>query len=80
MPLLKLAQHCVITKDVKTDTFCCYVRCTTRIVLIRGINWPKNRCNQLPYTVRTSRLFGWDHSVTTTSGTNIPSLKSTEQL
>ncbi len=49
------AQHCVTTKDVKTDTYYCYVRCTTKRVLIREINWSTNRCNSLPYTVRTSR-------------------------
>ena len=34
-----LSPNNVIAKDVKSCTYCCYVRCTTLIVRVGGIPW-----------------------------------------
>ena len=31
----------VIAKDIKSCTYCCYVRCATLIVRVRGMPWPR---------------------------------------
>ncbi len=36
-----LCTNYVINKDVKSCTYCCYVRCTTSTVLVRGLLWPQ---------------------------------------
>ena len=45
-----LFPNCVIATDVKSCTYCCYVRCTTLIVQIGGMPCP----NSLPCLVMTS--------------------------
>ncbi len=32
---------CVIAKDVKSCTYCCYVRCETSIEQVGGMPWPQ---------------------------------------
>ena len=49
------ARHCVITKDSKNGSYCCYVRCATLIVRVKVMPRPLNRCNSLPCTARTSQ-------------------------
>ena len=36
-----LSQRRVIIKDVKNDSYCCYVRCAPLIFRIGGLPWPK---------------------------------------
>ena len=48
-------QNQVITKDVKSCTYCCYVKCATLIVRVGGNALAPNRCNLLPCTFRTFR-------------------------
>ncbi len=56
VPGLVDPQNRVIAKDVKSCTYCCYVRYAILIVRVGGNALaPKNRCNSLPCTVRTSR-------------------------
>ena len=50
-----LGPNRVRAKDVKSCTYCCYVRCTTLIVWVGGNALALNRRNSLPCTVRTSR-------------------------
>ena len=33
--------NCVIAKDFKSCTYCCYVRCATLIVRVVGMPWPQ---------------------------------------
>ena len=35
-----------IAQDVKSCTYCCYVRCATLIVLVGGMPWPKTGATQ----------------------------------
>ena len=35
-----VCQNRVIAKDVKSCIYCCWVRCATSIVWVRGIFWP----------------------------------------
>ncbi len=50
-----LRPNCVIYKDVKSCTFCCYVRCATSIVCVGGNALAPNWRNSVPCTVRTFR-------------------------
>ena len=50
-----LSPNRVIAKDVKSCTYCCYIRCVTLIVCVGGNALAPNRRNSLPCTVRTSR-------------------------
>ena len=36
-----LCQNRVIANDVKSCTYCCYVRCATLIVRVGGMPWPQ---------------------------------------
>ena len=36
-----LGPNCVIAKDAKSCTYCCYVRCATLIVWVGGMPWPQ---------------------------------------
>ena len=38
--------NCVMAKDVKSCTYCCYVRCATLIVWVGGMPWPKTGATQ----------------------------------
>ncbi len=48
-----LRPKCVIAKDVKNCTYCCYVICATLRVREGGNALAPNRRNSLPCTVRT---------------------------
>ena len=50
-----LSPNCVIAKDVKSCTYCCYVRYAILIVRVGGNALALNRRNSLPCTVRISR-------------------------
>ena len=41
-----LAPNHVIAKDVKSCTYCCYVRNVTLIVRVEGIHWPQTDATQ----------------------------------
>ncbi len=53
----------VIDKDVKSCSYCRYVRCATSVVRVRGDALAPNRRNSLPCTVRTSRQGSCNHRV-----------------
>ncbi len=36
-----LGPNRVIAKDVKSCTYCCYVKCTTLIIRVEGMSWPQ---------------------------------------
>ncbi len=42
----RLSPNRVIAKDVKSCTYCYYVRCTTLLVRVGGMPWPKIDANQ----------------------------------
>ena len=48
-------QNYVMAKDVKSCTYCCYVRCVTLIVWVGGNALAPNRHNSEPSTDSTSR-------------------------
>ncbi len=41
-----LGPNRVIVKDVKSYTYCCYVRCATLILRVGEIPWPKTGATQ----------------------------------
>ncbi len=41
-----LSPSCVIAKDVKSCTYCCYAICATSIVWVGGIPWPQTGATQ----------------------------------
>ena len=49
-----IGSNCVVTKEVENGSYCCYVRCATKIV--GGMILPINRRNSLQCTVRTSQI------------------------
>ena len=58
-----LGQHRVIAKDVKSFTYCCYVKCKISIVRVKGMPWYQNRRNSFPCTVITSRQRSYNQRV-----------------
>ena len=50
------------TRDFKTGTYCCFVKCVTSIVKVREMPWHINRCNLLPCTVSTFMMIDFKMS------------------
>ena len=79
---LILSPNRVIASDIKSCTYCCYVRCAVLIVCVVGMPWPKTDeiCAQLGFSDKGCATEGlvffnsWDVS---TFGQSRPKLLST---
>ena len=54
-----LSPNCVIAKDIKSCTFCCYVRCLTSKIWVEADALAKNRRNSLPVWTESVHSNGW---------------------